>query len=788
MTIYVPPTGDQALDLVLEQLASNVGNITNNTANIVTYNTDGSISAGGTIIGYRDRYMYVLFADDVYGTNASTSPVGRAYYGIVNTNDVVAPTSPISYSYTKISGGFGTTKNLYYKTTGGRNIQWFVGTAAPTSDWLIQPNTTDYVAIDLDTITVAAGTPGGNGWSVYQASVFKSSNTVPVTPTGGNYTFSTQTLVSPTGWFANIPTANDNVYVSSFLFASNIDDVVTATTWDAPSLIYKFGANGTNGTTTTVGVVYQANTLTPLAISSVGYYDFANTRLIAPIGWSNVIPNNPSNTTIWSSQAGFSTSNALANISNTTAWTTPALTFQSGGVGSPGTRGFIPLAYIITSGDPTLYTQAQFTNDFAASRTNTIPPIGTGYTPIAGDTAQFSGLGKSVVKSFDGAFWIDAVGEVIDGSLIVTGTITAAQINTNSVYALTLKGGSVNGPNDTSNVGYWIDAGTGSALFTGNVIIGDTLTIGNLVTSASGTPRLAANTVGGGNIIAGSITATQIAAGSITAGQIAANTITATQIAAGTITADKLAANVLSVGNIVSFNATIGNTSSPGYWLQYTTGDAHFYGNVTIGSNLAIQGILSNGVISTNALPSTQNTNNPTGFSYGNPTNWTQLNARVDQGPTPYYTVNAGRLGTVTYVPNPGYFNIGAFFPSRLITLTFNSTWSDPSNGIGPMIIIYLNGKTFGGTAPIDDLLNLQTNGPTSANPNASWYLQGAGAYITRSLPSNGTQTTITFTDSGSINRFFNGINYITAVVVKNPQSTNFLTGITNISFTVQEI
>jgi hypothetical protein len=585
MTIYVPPTGDRALDLVLEQLASNVGNISANTANIVTYNTDGSISAGNTIIGYRDRFMYVLFADDVYGTNASTSPVGRTYYGIVNTNDVVAPTSPLSYSYTKISGGFGTTKNLYYKTTGGRNIQWFVGTAPPNSDWVIQPNTLVYNPVDLDAITVVSGTPGANGYSYYSASVFQTSNTVPVAPTGGTFTFSTSTLVPPAGWSKDVPNANINVYQTSYLFNTNSGDVVTAGTWSAPSAVYRLGANGANGSngfTTTVGVVYQANTLTPLAISSPGYYDFANTRLIAPTGWSNAIPNNPSNTTIWSSQASFVTANNLANVANTTPWTTPALTFQSGGVGAPGTRGFIPLAYVITSGDPTLYSQAQYTFDFSASRTNTIPPIGTGYAPIAGDTAQFAGLGKSIVKSFDGTNWVTAVGQVIDGSLIVTGTVTAAQMNTNSIYALTMRGGSVVGYNDTSNVGFWLDAGTGSALFTGNVIIGDTLTIGNLVTSASGIPRLAANTVGGGNIIAGSITATQIAA--------------------GTITADKLAANVLSTGNIVSFNATLGDVNSPGYWLQYTTGDVRFGGNVSIGANLNVTGLINGGVLSANTV------------------------------------------------------------------------------------------------------------------------------------------------------------------------------------------
>jgi hypothetical protein len=517
MTIYVPPTGSQSLDLVLEQLASNVGNITASTANIVTYEGNGAISAGGTIIGYRDRYMYVLFADDVYGSNMSPSPVGRSYYAIVNTNNVVAPTNPLSYSYTQVSGGFGTTKNLYYKTTGGRNIQWYVGTIAPNSEWLIQPNTTAYNLIDLDVITGVSGADGSNGYSVFNASVFQTSNTVPVAPSGGTYTFSTSTLTAPAGWSTNVPNANVNVYQTSYLFSSNSTDTVTAGTWSSPSAVFRIGSNGAagaNGTTTTVGVVYQANTLTPLAISSQGFYDFANTRLIAPSGWSNVIPNNPSNTTIWSSQASFSTSNALANIANTTSWTTPALTFQSGGVGPAGTRGFVPLAYVITSGDPTLYSQAQFTNDFSASRTSTIPPIGTGYAPIAGDTAQFAGLGKSVVKSYNGTQWVDAVGTVIDGSLIVTGTITAAQLNTNSIYALTVRGGGVNGPNDTSNVGYWLDAGTGSSLFTGNTIIGNNLTVGN-------------NTRIGGNL---NVT------GLITSGSLNSNTVSTTTVNLAAIT------------------------------------------------------------------------------------------------------------------------------------------------------------------------------------------------------------------------------------------------------------
>jgi hypothetical protein len=582
------------------------------------YNTDGSYSAGNSILGYRNRWMYVIFSDDAYGTGATPTPTNKAYYGIVNTNTQIFPTNELSYSYKQVSGGFGTTKSLYYKTTGGRNIQWQVGTTSPGGDWVVVPNTsTEYVAIDLDTVTVASGTAGADGYSVYQASIYQSNASVPARPTGGSYTFSTKQLVTPTGWYSNVPSAGtNNVYISSYLFSSNVSDNIVAGTWSSPTAVFRNGtngsngangANGTNGITTTVGTVFQANSLTPQAIGNLGYYNFGTAQLVAPTGWSSTIPNNSANLPVWSSMATFVTSNSSANVANYTAWTTPALTFQSGSVGQPGTRGFIPMGYVVTSGNPTLYSNAQLTNDFASSRTNTLPPIGVGYAPIAGDTAQFIELGSdiSVVKSYDGTGWTTSVGTVIDGSLIVTGTVTASQLKANDVYALSMRGGSVTGPTDTGNVGYFLDAGTGSALLTGNV------TVGNLITAGS----LAPNSVGSGTIVNGSITGSKIAGSTITGNLLAANTITGNLIAqqtitndllaTGTITADKLAANVIQSGNVISFNAQIGNTSSPGYWLRYDTGEARFGGNISIGGSLSVAGLINGSALTTNTVGTT---------------------------------------------------------------------------------------------------------------------------------------------------------------------------------------
>ena len=103
------------------------------------------------------------------------------------------------------------------------------------------------------------------------------------------------------------------------------------------------------------------------------------------------------------------------------------------------------------------------------------------------------------------------------------------------------------------------------------------------------------------------MTNNQIATATITNVQIAANTITAQNIAAGTITTDKLSANTIIVaGGIQSTNATFGNTSSAGYWLDSSSGNATFGGQLNVGANLVVAGLINNSTLSNNTV-STQN-------------------------------------------------------------------------------------------------------------------------------------------------------------------------------------
>ncbi len=109
------------------------------------------IGPGGEVVGYLYKYMFVKYADSFDGSvGFSNTPTNKGYYGLRNSDDSTESTNPVDYLWTQVTGGFGTTKFLYYLTTGGRQIQFQVATAVPNAGWKIDPGT----AIDLD-ITLA---------------------------------------------------------------------------------------------------------------------------------------------------------------------------------------------------------------------------------------------------------------------------------------------------------------------------------------------------------------------------------------------------------------------------------------------------------------------------------------------------------------------------------------------------------------------------------------------------------------------------------------------------------
>ncbi len=119
--------------------------------------TTGQIIApGGIVVAYIYKYLAVKYADSFDGSvGFSNSPTNKAYYGLRNTDSPVESTNPADYIWYEATGGFGTTKFLFYLTSGGRSITFVVSTTAPSQFYKQDPGT----SIDLDFVTAATMSP-----------------------------------------------------------------------------------------------------------------------------------------------------------------------------------------------------------------------------------------------------------------------------------------------------------------------------------------------------------------------------------------------------------------------------------------------------------------------------------------------------------------------------------------------------------------------------------------------------------------------------------------------------
>jgi len=387
--------------------------------------------------------------------------------------------------------------------------------------------------------------------------------------------------------------------------------------------------------------------------------------------------------------------------------------------GTPGDRGPIALAFVITTADPNGASDIQLTGWFSASRDNTSPPIGTGLTPVVGDTATFTYTGgpgqPSATLSYNGSAWLPVTGQVVNGNVIiansvpgnsvVSNSITTTQIATNTITANNIAANTITGNNIASNT---ITAGqiaattiTADKIATGTItasqIAGNTITANNIQTGTLTTNLFTANTISGNIITAGTLSATAIIANTF-----AANTISGQAIDSGTITTDKLAANILAANTVVSTGATLGNINSPGFWLDGNTGNARFGNSVSIGNsltvgnnaiiggNLVISGLVSSGnlisnVVQTNNIVTFSVTNtvfadanpDPTQITYTNNANLYPNNTRgqaVPNGIALIPTTTAATQGSKILVNYQTYISSSANSEYNLVELWKETT------------------------------------------------------------------------------------------------------------------
>jgi hypothetical protein len=150
-----PITGNADLDSYLYNL--HMYNINDTSTGYSSNTSTGEITdSAGNVVGYLYQFLNIKYADDTIGTNISNSPTNRLYYGVRNSTSSTESTNPADYTWYAVSGGFGTTKFLYYSVLGGRQIKFDVNTAPFDYHWLLDSGASINLDIVVPPLTITS--------------------------------------------------------------------------------------------------------------------------------------------------------------------------------------------------------------------------------------------------------------------------------------------------------------------------------------------------------------------------------------------------------------------------------------------------------------------------------------------------------------------------------------------------------------------------------------------------------------------------------------------------------
>ena len=555
-----PTDISDAINYLLNNFGSNVS---------IDVNT-GIVAGPSGGIGYLYKYLDIKYATSFDGSvGFSNSPTGATYYGSRNNNSSVESTNPADYIWTAVTGGFGTTKFIWYATSGGRQINVVASTTSPGTSYLVDPGT----AIDLDVVT------GTNALMAASPTIYQwTSGSAPARPTTtSTYTWSTASFTPPSGWYSSIPS---NTTPGDTLWAIYIPLVVSANTttstldWTNTSYsIVQIGKNGAtgspgapgspgssglNGTRTAVLTMFQWAASPPSSFpSGSSTYTWSTGTFTAPSspnGWTITPSSSIAGDTLYAIDQIYSDNLTTATSSVTWSSTTP---YAVGSSGVNGARTAFLQVYQWASSTPTSYPSGSSTYTWATA-TYTAPTIPNGWTLLPG--APIPG---------DILYVIDAV--YSDNLTTATSTVNWTSTSPYPIGAAGLNG--VDGAQGLSSITAYL--------------------VQNQSYSAPSTPS---NTTGpvapyGWNLIAPSVTVGSVLWYSF--GQYNGNTITINGIPPGqtqwgTPTAASVFQDIRSDnwnGSNPPTAGTVSTYGTAGYYIQRTTGN--MYLNSVYGRGIA---------------------------------------------------------------------------------------------------------------------------------------------------------------------------------------------------------
>ena len=329
-----PTDISDAINYLLNNFGSNVS---------IDVNT-GIVAGPSGGIGYLYKYLDIKYATSFDGSvGFSNSPTGATYYGSRNNNSSVESTNPADYIWTAVTGGFGTTKFIWYATSGGRQINVVASATSPGTSYLVDPGT----AIDLDVVT------GTNALMAALPAIYQwTSGSAPARPTTtSTYTWSTASFTPPSGWYSSIPS---DTTPGDTLWAIYIPLVVLANTttstldWTNTSYaIVQIAKNGSTGSTGATGLSALTAYLQQSQSAGIPSYTTPNYGNGAPSGWSLTAPTPVVGNTIWIINGQYNgSSGTISGVpAGYTAWTGPLAVSVFQDIESDNWNGSTPPTY-----------------------------------------------------------------------------------------------------------------------------------------------------------------------------------------------------------------------------------------------------------------------------------------------------------------------------------------------------------------------------------------------------------------------------------------------------------
>jgi hypothetical protein len=168
---------------------------------------------------------------------------------------------------------------------------------------------------------------------------------------------------------------------------------------------------------------------TALTKPTGGSYVFSTNSITAPIGWSITIPVGTDPVYVSRTQVSSYSSSSSTPITIVESWSSPAILAQNGAKGDNGTNG--------TNGRRGSVDIAVLGSTWTTTAADNAIYNATGsYTKYAGDKVTiYNNAGFAETHYWDGiGSWV--TGQIINGNMLVTGTITSDKIGTNELSAV----------------------------------------------------------------------------------------------------------------------------------------------------------------------------------------------------------------------------------------------------------------------------------------------------------------------------------------------------------------